>query len=113
MDLRRVQGLFEPTMASLASGDPEQVEAAALAMPELMGQLTHEFGSIRDGAHKSMENLGKTLAAVQFVEMLTLVSTLKMSLPRLPPSAPATLGVGLVMGSGGVMAGSQLVVSAQ
>ena len=113
VDLRRVQGLLEPTMASLASGDPEQVEAAALAMPELMGQLTHEFGSIRDGAHKSMENLGKTLAAVQFVEMLTLVSTLKMSLPRLPPSAPATLGVGLVMGSGGVMAGSQLVVSAE
>jgi len=50
---------------------------------------------------------------MQLVDMLTLVSALKISLPRLPPAAPATLGVGLVMGSGGVMAGSQLVVSAE
>ena len=38
---------------------------------------------------------------------------LKMSLPRLPPAAPATLGVSLVMTSGGVMAGSQIIVSAE
>jgi hypothetical protein len=31
----------------------------------------------------------------------------------LPPAAPATLGVGLVMSSGGVMVGSRLVVSAE
>jgi hypothetical protein len=50
---------------------------------------------------------------VQLVEMLTLVSTLKMSLPRLPPAAPATLGVGMVMGSGGVMVGTRIAVSAE
>ena len=82
-------------------------------MPELMGQLSSEFGSIRDGVRKSMENVGKTLAVMQFVDMLTLVSALKMSLPRLPPAAPATVGVSLVMSSGGVMAGSQVVVSAE
>jgi hypothetical protein len=53
------------------------------------------------------------MAVAQLVEMLTLVSTLRVSLPRLPPAAPATLGVGLVMGSNGVMVGSQIVVTAE
>jgi hypothetical protein len=113
VDMNRVQQRMEPTLAALASQDPARVEAAATAMPELMGQLTREFGSIRDGAQLAMERSGKTLAFAQLVEMLTLVSTLKMSLPRLPPAAPATVGVGLVMGSGGVMVGSRLVVSAE
>ncbi|WP_307734675.1 DUF2380 domain-containing protein [Pyxidicoccus parkwayensis] len=113
VDMNRIQQRMAPTMASLASADPGQVEAATLAMPELMGQLTREFDAIRDGARRSMENQAKTFAAVQFVEMLTLASALQASLPRLPPAAPAMLGTGLVMGSGGVMAGSQLVVSAE
>ncbi|WP_240359823.1 TIGR02269 family lipoprotein [Pyxidicoccus trucidator] len=112
MDMSRVQRLMEPALVALASQDPERVEAAATAMPGLMGQLTREFGSIRDGARTAMEKRGKLMAAMQLVEMLTLVSTLRMSLPRLPPAAPATVGVGLVMGSGGVMAGSRIVVSA-
>jgi hypothetical protein len=112
LDMQRVQRLIEPTMAALASGEPERIEAAALAMPGLMNKLTGEFGTIRDGARSAMEGAGKFMAAAQFVEMLVLVSTLKMSLPRPPPAAPATLGVGLVMGSGGVMAGSRIVVSA-
>ncbi|MCP3139941.1 DUF2380 domain-containing protein [Pyxidicoccus xibeiensis] len=113
MDLHRVQRLMDPTLAALASRDLERVEAAAIAMPALMGQLTREFGSIRDGARMAMERADRAIAAAQFVEMLTLVSTLKLSLPRLPPAKPATLGVGLVMGSGGVMMGSRLVVSAE
>lgn len=113
MDLRRVQQRMEPTLAALASREPARVEAAATTMPELMGQLTREFGSIREGARVATERSGQAMAAAQFVEMVTLVSTLKMSLPRLPPAAPATFGVGLVMGSGGVMAGSRLVVSAE
>jgi hypothetical protein len=113
MDMHRVQRLIEPTLAALASGEPEQVEAAATAMPELMGQLTREFASIRDGARTAMERSNQVMAAAQAVEMLTLVSSLRLSLPRLPPAAPATLGVGLVMGSGGVMMGSQVVVTAE
>lgn len=53
------------------------------------------------------------MAAAQFVEMLTLVSAMKMSLPRLPPAAPAMLGANMRMGSNGVMVGTQLVVSAE
>jgi len=113
VELHRVRRHMEPTLAALASLEPERVEAAATAMPELMGQLTGEFGALRDGARTAMVNHGKLLAAAQLMEMLTLASTLRVSLPRLPPAAPATLGVGLVMGSGGVMAGSQLVVSAE
>jgi len=45
--------------------------------------------------------------------MVTMMSTLKISLPRLPPSAPATLGVGLVVGGDGVMMGTRIVVSAE
>ncbi|MCY1018926.1 DUF2380 domain-containing protein [Pyxidicoccus sp. MSG2] len=112
-DMDRVQRMMEPTLAALASQDPERVETAAATMPGLMGQLAREFGSIREGARTAMERSGQAMAAAQFVEMLTLVSTLKLSLPRLPPAAPATVGVGLVMGSGGVMAGSRLVVSAE
>jgi len=60
-----------------------------------------------------MERAAQAIAVAQFVEMLTMASAMKMALPRLLPSAPATLGAGLVVGSNGVMAGSRLVVSAE
>jgi hypothetical protein len=107
MDMHRVQQRMAPAMEALASGDAEKVEDAATPMSELMGQLTREFGAIRDGARKSMESHEKIMTAMQFVEMLTLASALKVSLPRLPPAAPATVGLSLVMTSGGVMAGSR------
>jgi hypothetical protein len=113
LDLHRMRRLMEPTLAELASLEPERVEAAATAMPKLMEQLTREFGSIRDGARATLERSGQLMAAVQLFELLVMRSALKLSLPRLPPAAPATLGAGLVMGSGGVMAGSQVVVSAE
>lgn len=113
VDLRHVEEMTKPTLAALASMEPERVEAATIAMPELMGRLTREFDSTREGARVAMERSGQLMAAAQLVEMLTLGAALRMSLPRLPPAAPAMLGAGLVMGSGGVMAGSQLVVSAE
>lgn len=113
VDLHRIQGLMEPTLKELASLEPERVEAAATAMPELMGALTREFDAIQRDARSAMELGGKVMLVVQAMEMLALVSTLRMSLPRLPPAAPATLGVGFVMSSGGVMVGSGLVVSAE
>jgi hypothetical protein len=100
-------------MAALASADPERVEAAARALPELMGQLTREFQSTREGARVAMERAGQAIAAAQLVEMITMVSAMKLALPRLPPAAPATFGAGLVVSSNGVMMGSQLVVSAE
>ncbi|RYZ32879.1 MAG: DUF2380 domain-containing protein, partial [Myxococcaceae bacterium] len=113
LDLDRVQRRMEPAMKALASMEPGQVEATATAMPELMGQLTREFQSIQDGARVAMERAGRVIAAAQLLEMLTLVSALKVTLPRPPPAAPVTLGVGLMMGSGGVMMGSRIVVSAE
>ncbi|WP_324291589.1 DUF2380 domain-containing protein [Corallococcus sp. BB11-1] len=113
MDMDRVQKLIEPSMAALASLEPGQVEATARALPGVMAQLTREFHSIREGARVATVRAGKVIAVAQFMEMLTLVSVLKVSLPRPPPAAPATLGVGLVMGSGGVMTGTRVVVSAE
>ncbi|RKH55674.1 DUF2380 domain-containing protein [Corallococcus llansteffanensis] len=113
VDLQRVQGLMEPTLTDLASLDPERVEAATTAMPELMGKLTREFDTLQRETRATLKLGGQVIAAMQAVEMVTMISTLKMSLPRLPPSAPATLGVGLVMSSGGVMVGSRMVVSAE
>ncbi|MBN9685524.1 DUF2380 domain-containing protein [Corallococcus sp. NCSPR001] len=113
VDLDRVQKRIEPTMTALASMDPDKVQATATAMPGLMGQLTLEFQSIQEGARVAMERGGRVVAAAQVLEMLTLVSALKATLPRPPPAAPVTLGVGLVMGSGGVMMGSRVVVTAE
>ncbi|WP_323383226.1 DUF2380 domain-containing protein [Myxococcus dinghuensis] len=113
VDLDRVRGLMETLLADLASQDPDRVEAAALAMPELMGKLTQEFNALRLDGQSAMEQGGKVMVTAQVLEMLTMISSLKLSLPRLPPAAPATLGVGFVVSSGGVMAGSQLVVSAE
>jgi hypothetical protein len=113
MDMERVQKLIEPSMRALSSLEPGHVEAAAVAMPAVMGQLTQEFHSIREGARIATERAGQLMAAAQFVEMITLASALKLALPRLPPAAPALTGVGLVMSSGGVMMGRQLVVTAE
>jgi hypothetical protein len=60
-----------------------------------------------------MEGAQQAIALAQFIEMLTTMSTLRLALPRLPPTAPALTGVELVMGSGGVMVGSRIVVTAE
>ncbi|RKH15603.1 DUF2380 domain-containing protein [Corallococcus sp. CA047B] len=113
VDLHRVQGLMEPTLTDLASLDPERVEAATTAMPELMGKLTREFDTLQRETRETMKLGGQVIAAMQAVEMVTMISTMKMAQPCVPPSAPAALGVGLAMSSGGVMVGSRLVVSAE
>jgi len=113
VDMERVQKRLEPAMTALSSLEPGRVEATAAAMPELMGQLTQEFHTIREGARMATERAGQVIAVAQFVEMVALVSTLRVSLPRLPPSGPVLVGARLSVGPGGVMAGSHLVVSAE
>ncbi|MCY1030986.1 DUF2380 domain-containing protein [Corallococcus sp. BB11-1] len=112
-DLYRVQGLMEPTLTDLATLEPERVEAATTAMPELMGKLTREFDTLQRETRETMKLGGQVIAAMQAVEMVTMISTMKMALPRVPPSAPVTLSVGLVMSSGGITVGSRIVVSAE
>ncbi|WP_343213345.1 DUF2380 domain-containing protein [Archangium violaceum] len=112
-DLDRLQKMLEPTMTALSSLDPGLVEAAAANLPMLMGQLSGEFNSTCETVRMAMKRGEQVMLLAQLVEMVTLVSTLKMTLPRLPPTAPATLGVSLMVGSNGVMMGTRVVVSAE
>jgi hypothetical protein len=110
----RLRAMIGPAMTALASLEPGQVEAAAADLPALIGHLTGEFAETRERVRRSAENFEKTLRAKELIEMLTTASAMKMALPRLLPSAaPATLGVGLMVGSSGVMMGTQVVVSAE
>jgi len=101
-------------MKALASLEPEQVEAAAADLPALMGHLTGEFHSTREAVRVAAERFEQMLMVKELLEGLATASAMKMALPRLlVPAAPATLGVGLVVGSNGVMRGTQVVVSAE
>ncbi len=108
------QKMMEPSMKALSSLEPEQVEAAAQDVPALVGHLTGEFAAFLEAVHKGAEVLEKVLVLKETMEALTMVSALRFSLPRLLPRAgPATLGVGLMVGSNGLMMGTRLVVSAE
>ncbi|ATB38074.1 hypothetical protein CYFUS_003500 [Cystobacter fuscus] len=113
VDLGRLQKQIEPAMTALSSLEPGQVEAAATDLPALIGHLTGEFDATRKAVRVAEERGRRFVAVAQSLEMLTLLSAMKMSLPRLPPAAPATLGMGLAVGSGGVMMGTRIVVSAE
>jgi len=112
--MRRLQQMIAPAMTALASLEPGQVEAVASDLSALIGHLTREFVSTREAVRVAAERFEKMLRVKELIEMLTTASAMKMVLPRLlPPVAPATLGVGLVVGSNGVMMGTRMVVSAE
>ncbi|WP_257449520.1 DUF2380 domain-containing protein [Archangium lipolyticum] len=111
--LDRLRKLLEPAMTALSSLEPGQVEAAAEDVPALMGHFSGEFNSTCETVRVAMKRGEQAMLLAQLVEMVTMVSTLKMSLPRMPPTVPTALGVGLVVGGDGVMMGSRVVVSAE
>jgi hypothetical protein len=113
LDMYRWQGMLEPAMKALASVEPGQVEAAAKDIPALVGHLTGEFAAAQERMRVAAENLQKVLVLTQAIETVTMLSAMKFSLPSVPPSAPALLGVGLVAGGDGVMLGTRIVVSAE
>jgi len=113
VDTDRWQTRMEPAMRALASREPGQVEAAAQDMPALMGHLSSEFNRTAERLHRGLRNVEKVMLLAQLVEMVTMVSAMRFSLPAMRPSAPATLGVGMVVGGDGVMVGTRLVVSAE
>ncbi len=114
VDMERFQQMLEPSMTALSSLEPAQVEAAAEDMPALVGHLTSEFAALREAMRKGAEVLQTALVLKEAIEALTTLSALRFSLPRLLPRAgPATLGVGLMVGSNGVMMGTRIVVSAE
>ncbi|WP_002623879.1 hypothetical protein [Cystobacter fuscus] len=112
-DMGRWQQRLEPAMTTLSSLEPGQVEAAAQVVPVLVGHLTGEFTATLETASKGAENVAKVMVFKEAIEALTLLSSLKLSLPSVPPSAPALLGMGLVVGGNGVMMGTRIVVSAE
>ncbi|HEX8538012.1 MAG TPA: DUF2380 domain-containing protein, partial [Cystobacter sp.] len=92
-DLGRWQQRLEPAMTALSSLEPGQVEAAAQDIPVLVGHLTGEFTATLQSARKGAENVAKVVVLKEALEALTLLSSLKLSLPSVPPSAPALLGM--------------------
>jgi predicted lipoprotein DUF2380 len=82
-------------------------------MPALVAHLTGEFEALREAVRRGAENLQKILVLKESMEALTLVSALKFTLPALRAAAPATLGMGFMVGSDGVMMGTRIVVSAE
>ncbi|EPX57271.1 hypothetical protein D187_007025 [Cystobacter fuscus DSM 2262] len=112
-DLGRWQQQLEPAMTALSSLEPGQVEAAARDVPVLMGHLSGEFTATLETSRKGAERVAKVLVFKETIEALSLLSALKFSLPSVPLSAPALIGVSLVVGGDGVMVGTRLVVSAE
>ncbi|WP_052518095.1 hypothetical protein [Archangium violaceum] len=113
VDMDRWRKMVEPAMTALASLESGQVEAAAENMPALMGYLSGEFNRTAERLHSGLRNVEKVMLLAQLMELVTMRSALKFSLPALRPSAPVTLGVGMVMGGNGVMMGTRIVVSAE
>jgi hypothetical protein len=114
VDLERWWMMLQPSMTALSSLEPGQVEAAATDMPALVGHLTSEFAATQETVRVGAENYEKVMVLKEAIEALTLLSSMKVALPRLrPPAAPLTLGVGWVMGNNGVMMGTRVVVSAE
>ena len=114
VQMERSRTMLGPAMTALASGEPGQAEAAAADLPSLIGHLTGEFAATRERVLESGKNLQKMLLVKDLLESVAMVSAMKMALPRmLGPATSATLGVGLVMGSNGVMMGTRMVVSAE
>ncbi|PTL79564.1 DUF2380 domain-containing protein [Vitiosangium sp. GDMCC 1.1324] len=112
-DMKRRQKMLEPAMGALSSREHEQVEAAAQDVPPLIGHLTEEFAATVERMRVAAEDLQKVLVLKEAIETVTMLSTMRFSLPSVPPSAPTLVGIGLVVGSDGVMMGTRIVVSAE
>ncbi|WP_257455634.1 TIGR02269 family lipoprotein [Archangium lipolyticum] len=113
VDMWRRQKMLGPAMTALSSREHGLVEAAAQDVPPLVGHLTDEFAATVERMRVAAENLQKLLLLKEAIESITMLSTMRFSLPSVPPSAPALVGIGLAVGSDGVMMGTRLVVSAE
>jgi hypothetical protein len=69
--------------------------------------------STREEVLRAARGAERALLVKDLIEALTMVSAMKAVLPRLIPGARVTLGAGMVMGTNGVMVGTQVVVSAE
>ncbi|MCY1073564.1 DUF2380 domain-containing protein [Archangium lansingense] len=113
VDMWHWQEMLEPSMKALSSPEHEQVEVAAQDVPPLVGHFTDEFERAQQRMRVAAENLQKVMLLKETIETVTMLSTLRFSLPSAPPSAPVLVGIGLSVGGDGVMVGTRLVVSAE
>ncbi|WP_343211095.1 DUF2380 domain-containing protein [Archangium violaceum] len=113
VSMERWQKMLEPSMRALSSLERGHVEAVANDILALMGHLSGEFNSTAETIRVAMKRGEQAMLLAQFLEMVTMLSAMKLSLPSLPPSAPATLGMSLMVGGDGVMMGTRIVVSAE
>ncbi|XXF77035.1 DUF2380 domain-containing protein [Myxococcaceae bacterium GXIMD 01537] len=111
--MERWRKMMEPAMAALSSQEPGQVEAAAKDAPALMAHLSNEFSSTAEALSMAMKRGERAIQLAQLVEMVTMLSAMRFSLPSLGPATPATLGMGFTVGSNGVLVGTRIVVSAE
>ncbi|WP_395841139.1 hypothetical protein [Archangium violaceum] len=101
-----------PGIAGRASGlFVRYVDHGVLQLRWMDAELA--FAATREAMRAGAEKLQKILVLKESIEAITLLSALKFSLPSLPPSAPALLGMSLTVGGDGVMMGTRLVVSAE
>ena len=56
--------------------------------PRADGGIDRRVWQTHDAVRLAVKRDGQVMAAMQIFEMLTMVSAMKMSLPRLPPAAP-------------------------
>ncbi|WNG45490.1 DUF2380 domain-containing protein [Archangium minus] len=108
-DMGRRQEMLEPAMTALSSREHGQMEAAARDVPPLVGHLTSEFAATVERMRVAAEHLQKMLVLKDAIEAVTMLSTMRFSLPSVRPSAPALVGIGLSVGGDGVMMGTRIV----
>ena len=112
-DTAGIHKKLTPAMTALASLEPEQIEDMVSALPDLMGELNRDLESTREALQLAEKRGDQIVMAKQLMDMVIMGSAMGMTLPFVSPAAPAALGSGLMMGSGGVMTGSRVVVSAE
>lgn len=112
-DVWRWQEMLTPTMMALSSTRPGQVETAAQNVPPLIGHLTEEVVTTVERMRVGAEKLQKVWVIKEAIETATMFSTMRFSLPSLPPSTPPLVGIALVVGGDGVMMGTRMVVSTE
>ncbi|WP_204486734.1 DUF2380 domain-containing protein [Archangium primigenium] len=113
VNMERWRARLTPALSALSSLDAVQVEAATVDAPALTNHLAAEFRSTVDSFRVATKRGERVVVLAQAVEFASLLPAMRFSLPPLPPSAPAALGMSLLVRGDGVMAGTRLVVSAE
>jgi hypothetical protein len=106
-----VKDVIGPPLTALSSRDPDEVEAAALSVPDLMDKLQTEFLSIREQARAGAQNNVRLQVAMGIYNTVLMAMTMKW-VPQAPPGGTAVV-TAMVMGEHGVMMGRQIVVTAE